>query len=80
MTQDSAPTSSQRETQDLRDVIERWETFGGTWRIVEDGSAGAGRAVTVALCRCDGGEDVERVASTDATARRWLQTRAATAG
>ncbi|NLF05578.1 MAG: hypothetical protein GX593_11355 [Actinomycetales bacterium] len=39
--------------------LERWETSGGTWRVL---FSTPGRA-TVALCRCDGGEEVDRVTS-----------------
>jgi len=39
----------------------RWEDAGGTWQVV---GLGAGRA-SVALCRCDGGEEVERLTSSD---------------
>ncbi|KAA1423716.1 hypothetical protein FE697_009075 [Mumia zhuanghuii] len=46
---------------DLRDDLERWERAGGTWRVVARTSARA----TVALCRCDGGEEVERLMSAD---------------
>ena len=79
MKQDLGGASSKPETADPRGVIERWETFGGTWRIVEDGHADAG-GVTVALCRCDAGEEVERVTSTDTTLWTWLHRRAAAVG
>lgn len=41
--------------------LRRWEDFGGVWRVV---ALSPDRA-SVALCRCDGGEEVERVDSTD---------------
>ena len=47
-------------TRDL-DRLLRWEVAGGTWQL-------AGRSATtatVALCRCDGGEEVERFVSTE---------------
>jgi hypothetical protein len=46
---------------DLVAWLERWETFGATWQVV----ARSQDSVTVALCRCDGGEEVERFSSTD---------------
>lgn len=42
---------------DVLDTLERWSTFGGVWRVVATDEAVA----TVALCRCDGGEEVERL-------------------
>lgn len=41
---------------DLQRLL-RWEEFGGTWQVRtrRDGEA------VVALCRCDGGEEVERL-------------------
>jgi hypothetical protein len=36
--------------------LKRWEDAGGTWRVV----AREPRAMTVALCRCDAGEEVDR--------------------
>ena len=43
-------------------VLRRWEDLGAVWRVVGRGREG----VTVALCRCDGGEEVERLTSDDA--------------
>ena len=40
-------------------ALQRWETSGAVWRVV----ARTGAGVTVALCRCDGGEEVERFTS-----------------
>ncbi|TNC46134.1 hypothetical protein [Mumia zhuanghuii] len=45
---------------DLETLV-RWEHAGGTWSVVH---VSADRA-TVALCRCDGGEQVDRFTSTD---------------
>lgn len=42
-------------------VVTRWEDAGGEWRIV----ARTATEVTVALCRCDGGEEVDRFTSAD---------------
>jgi hypothetical protein len=39
----------------------RWETAGGTWRV---GSRGPDSA-SVILCRCDGGEELERIVSSE---------------
>lgn len=36
--------------------LRRWEDAGGTWRVIGPRTD----AITVALCRCDGGEEVDR--------------------
>lgn len=41
--------------------LRRWEDAGGTWQVV----ARSGPSVTVALRRCDGGEEVDRFTSID---------------
>lgn len=38
------------------DKLVRWEDAGGTWRVLSRRSD----SLTIALCRCDGGEEVER--------------------
>lgn len=43
------------------DVLTRWEAAGAVWRVV----ARRGDAVTVALCQCDGGEEVSRLTSSE---------------
>jgi hypothetical protein len=52
-------------------VLERWEAAGAVWRVV----ARHGDAVTIALCQCDGGEEVGRVTSTDPGLSRFLRDR-----
>ena len=42
-------------------VLERWQMSGAVWRVIERGRS----HVTVALLRCDGGEEVERLTSAD---------------
>ena len=42
-------------------VLSRWEAAGALWRVV----ARDADAVTIALCQCDGGEEVGRLTSTD---------------
>ncbi|HEV7422881.1 MAG TPA: hypothetical protein VGO30_24055 [Mycobacterium sp.] len=39
----------------------RWEDAGATWQVV----ARTARGVTIALMRCDGGEEVDRFTSGD---------------
>ncbi len=48
--------------------LERWETYGATWQVLSR----TGQQVTVALCRCDGGEEVERLTSDDPALRAYL--------
>lgn len=43
------------------DRLTRWEDAGGTWQVVGRRVA----RVIIALCRCDGGEEVERFTSDD---------------
>ena len=42
-------------------VLSRWEAAGALWRVV----ARDGDAVTIALCQCDGGEEVSRLTSSE---------------
>jgi hypothetical protein len=48
--------------------LQRWEAFGAHWQVVDDD----GTRITVALCRCDGGEEVERLTSTNMALREFL--------
>lgn len=41
--------------------LQRWEDAGAVWQVVDRRPD----RVTVALCRCDGGEEVERFDSAD---------------
>jgi hypothetical protein len=43
------------------EVLRRWEDFGAVWQVVRRHPD----EVTVALCRCDGGEEVSRLVSGD---------------
>lgn len=49
------------------DELARWEGFGGTWALRERTPDGA----IVSLCRCDGGEEVSRIVSSDPDFLRW---------
>jgi len=50
------------------ETLRRWEAFGGVWRVAyRDGSL-----VTLSLCRCDGGEEVERVSFEDPGLVAWI--------
>ncbi|MGX5696015.1 flavin reductase family protein [Agromyces soli] len=52
------------------DELARWEGFGGTWALLERTADGA----IVSLCRCDGGEEVSRIVSSDPEFLRWAAT------
>ena len=41
--------------------LRRWQDAGGTWQVVRRSE----RQVTIALCRCDGGEEADRFTSDD---------------
>ncbi len=53
------------------EVLERWQSFGATWQVV----ARAEGSVTISLCRCDGGEEVQRLTSTNPELLGWLADR-----
>ena len=53
------------------DVLTRWQGFGAVWRVVSSDASG----VTIALCRCDGGEEVDRFTSDDRSLLMFLSGR-----
>ncbi len=52
-------------------ALRRWEDLGGTWEVLTRTPT----RVTVALCRCDGGEEVDRLTSGDPDLLRFLADR-----
>jgi len=64
MTVDESPS------EDLRRLL-RWQNAGGTWRVDARSTA----SVTVSLCRCDGGEEVDRFFSSDGELLTYLADR-----
>lgn len=56
---------------DLLERLRRWEESGATWHVLTRSE----RGVTVSLCRCDDGEEVERLRSEDPTAVALLNGR-----
>ena len=50
------------------DLLRRWETAGGVWKVLGQDH----RAVTVALYRCDGGEEADRFVSDDPRVSQFL--------
>lgn len=51
-----------------RETLERWQDFGGVWRLVVADQ----HVATVSMCRCDGGEEVQRLTTRDADLVAWL--------
>jgi hypothetical protein len=58
---------------DLVADLRRWQDFGGVWRVVTRSPT----RVTISLCRCDGGEEVDRLTSEDPAVLAFLSGRAA---
>jgi hypothetical protein len=46
------------------DRLRRWEDSGGTWRVALRRAG----SLTIALCRCDGGEEVDLFTTTERAA------------
>lgn len=51
------------------DRLLRWERAGGTWEVV----ARRDEELTISLCRCDGGEEADRFATTDPQVRAYIE-------
>lgn len=62
---DEAARDQEPEGTELVDSLQRWQEAGAVWRVVHR----LPEVVTVALLRCDGGEEVERLTSGEPT---WL--------
>ena len=45
------------------EALRRWESSGATWRVLSR----AGGSVTLSLCSCDGGEEMSRLESDEAS-------------
>ena len=56
---------------DLVGTLLRWEESGAVWRVVTSSPA----RVTVALLRCDGGEEVERLTTTNPATLAFVASR-----
>ena len=54
------------------ETLRRWELAGGTWYV----SSSAEDLVAVSLCRCDGGEEVQRLVSRDPALLAYVASRA----
>lgn len=56
------------ETSSAVDVLLRWQAAGSVWRVIGGGTG----SLTIGLYRCDGGEEVDRLVSTDDRLVEWL--------
>lgn len=52
--------------------LQRWEDFGGTWQV----RTRTQTAVTISMCRCDTGEEMQRFSSSSPELLEWLAARA----
>ncbi|MGA8209568.1 MAG: hypothetical protein WB441_17630 [Nocardioidaceae bacterium] len=55
----------------LVDALDRWQQAGATWTVLSRTASTA----TVALLRCDGGEEVDRLTTSDPAALAYLAER-----
>lgn len=52
-------------------TLQRWQDCGGVWRVLDRRPD----HVTVGLYRCDGGEEMDRLRSSDPTLLQFLENR-----
>lgn len=62
------------DTVDL-DRLRRWEIAGGTWQLERR----RGDTLTISLCRCDGGEEADRLVSTEPALIKYVEAATETA-
>ncbi len=67
----SHPSNISISAAELAERLRRWEESGATWHVLTRSD----RAVTVSLCRCDDGEEVDRLRSDDPAAVALLRGR-----
>ncbi|NMM85525.1 hypothetical protein B2J88_14300 [Rhodococcus sp. SRB_17] len=56
-----------------RETLSRWADSGAMWRVLHRTPT----SITVSLCRCDGGEEIDRLTSTDPDLLTWIGDRRA---
>ncbi|MFT4200803.1 hypothetical protein [Gordonia sp. (in: high G+C Gram-positive bacteria)] len=56
---------------DAVDALQRWSDAGAVWRVLERRDD----ALVIGLYRCDGGEEVDRIVSTDPALRTFVDDR-----
>jgi len=52
-------------------ILQRWADSGGLWRVVSRSAV----RVDISLCSCDGGEEMDRLSSTDPEVLRFVGAR-----
>jgi hypothetical protein len=68
-------------TRDRVAELLRWEDAGAHWQVLWQNRAGeAVSEVTIALLRCDGGEEVDRFTSSDPALLRFVEQRGGRSG
>jgi hypothetical protein len=55
------------------EALRRWEAMGAVWRV----TARTGSRLTISLLRCDGGEEVETLVSSDSDLLEFVGDRSA---
>lgn len=50
------------------EVLRRWENAGGTWEVLSRTSG----ILTIRLCTCTGGEEVDRLSSSEASLTAYV--------
>lgn len=50
------------------ETLSRWTDSGAMWRVLYRTPT----SITVSMCRCDGGEEMERLTSTDPELLAWI--------
>jgi hypothetical protein len=55
------PMSDLGTDEDPVQILRRWESTGAVWRVLSRGATSA----TISLCRCDGGEEQQRIISAE---------------
>jgi hypothetical protein len=65
---EAAPSDAEPASEHPIEILQRWESFGGTWQVVSQ----TPDSVTISLCRCDGGEEAHRLTSADPALFKWL--------
>ena len=71
--EDVPSTPPLRASTEMPEAIERWESFGGSWRV----TLVTHERAAVELLRCDCGEVIETLEWTDPSAVLWAREQAA---
>jgi hypothetical protein len=58
---------------DVLTALARWHDAGGVWRVIGGIGDDPDGWATVSLCRCDGGEEADRLRTDDPLALAYLR-------